>query len=260
LPNAVKGKGGSFPAKCRRPASESSQLDLFPQPERLIPSMDSVVFICGTHGTGKSSIARMLIEEGFHLFHGTSDDHGNPCTTSTYRRQAWRLAQYFADAMELLEQHLACALAERCILDWVCYTETFHRLNWLTSREYKKLMDCWRTLFDREEIKPVNVIYVAPPVDWTKARIIERWNSEKRKWNEADFNYLTALSRMYDEVFCEQHVRQLLRLTTTDSQKRLDLAREFIVSLRFAPERKPVPVPTQGRPSVPSVDTATWLN
>lgn len=253
-------EGGRPPGKRKRARSESSQLDLFSRPEIIIPTMDSVVFICGTHGTGKSSIASALVEEGFHLFRGTSDDHRNPCAKSTYRRQAWRVALYFADAMELLEGQDTCTIAERCILDWVSYTETFYRLNWLSGGDYKELMHYWRTLFAREELKPVNVIYVAPPVDWTKARIIERWNNEKRKWNEGDFNYLETLSRVYDEVFCRERVSHLLRVTATDFQERLDLAKEFLSSLCLAPQKKAVSVPLPGGSSVPSLDKGTWLN
>ncbi len=193
--------------------------------------MNKTIYFSGTHGVGKTTTIRNAAKIfNTRIFNAISDDHRNPCEKDVFNRQAWRLGKYFSDAVHLkdLEMHSdEPILVDRCVYDWLAYTITFQKLGWLSKEEFKKLEDYYKALFD-ETISPKNIIWFDPPYEWSKERILVRWNEEKKKWNEGDFEYLKTLREVYADIYSNNPNINLLRLKSTEIDIRTNEIKEFI--------------------------------
>lgn len=193
--------------------------------------MNKTIFFSGTHGVGKTTTIRNVSKElNALIFNAISDDHRNPCEKDVYNRQAWRLGKYFSDAIHLKDLGMRFGepvLVDRCVYDWLAYTRTFQKLGWLSKEEFKKLEDLYSALFD-ETVFPKNIVWFDPPYEWSKERILIRWNEEKKKWNEGDFEYLKILREVYADIYGNNSNINLLRLKSTDIDVRTNEIKEFI--------------------------------
>lgn len=166
------------------------------------------VYIIGTHGCGKTTTIRELIKRRADtvMFSAVGDDHGNPIVEDVGLRQAFRLGKYFSDAAHLraLERSSVLkpiTLVDRSPIDWLAYTNTFQKQGKIAWSDYCDLEHLFYEMAQAlDEFIPRNIIYFNPPFEWTVERIKQRWNEEKQKWNEGDFEYLRILKTQYDEL------------------------------------------------------------
>lgn len=200
--------------------------------------MEKTIFISGTHCVGKTTTIDSLLERSENSIKYMEDslDHQNPYILDKFKRQIWRLNKYHLDALEISEQSKSMLkrylLVDRCIFDHEAYTRAFYLLNWIQEKELKKIDKVKKILFDYS-ILPKNIIFLFPSEEWTKARIKERWNSEKKKWEEDNFRYLHILRDQYRIVYKrEQSYRNILRITETDKDKRIDKILQFMNKLK----------------------------
>ncbi|MEK9147659.1 MAG: deoxynucleoside kinase [Patescibacteria group bacterium] len=193
--------------------------------------MNKSIFFSGTHGVGKTTTIRNVAKElDILIFNAVSDDHRNPCEKDVFNRQAWRLGKYFSDAVHLKDLGMRFdgpILVDRCVYDWLAYTRTFQKLGWLSKEEFKKLEDYHNALFD-QTISPKNIIWFDPPYEWSKERILIRWNEEKKKWNEGDFEYLKLLREIYADIYGNNPDINVLRLKSTEIDVRANEIKDFL--------------------------------
>jgi len=192
--------------------------------------MAKKIFISGTHGSGKSTTAKTLCQQDdrFVLFQCQDGDHSNPYQ-ECFRRQIWRLGKYFLDALDVLEKSSALGqnqilVVDRCVFDTLAYIETFYQLGWLTTEQHSILLNLYRTYYSNKELIPRNIILFFPSFAWTKRRILDRWNEEKKKWQEGNFDYLALLRKNYQSsynLFAREKVSNILFVKETDMDSRI---------------------------------------
>jgi len=188
--------------------------------------MKKVLFFSGTHGCGKTTtINRIKDSLGFEIFSASDGDHGNPYV-EPYYRQVWRLNKYYLDALNIFEQQKnKFLLADRCVFDHEAYTRTFHILGWLSDEQFDKI-EKLRKVYFTDNFLPQNVVLFFPEEDWTIDRIRNRWNEEKKKWNEGDFNYLRVLREQYYKIYKRE--RNILLVKETDLNLRVKQIKEWL--------------------------------
>lgn len=196
--------------------------------------MEKVIFFSGTHGAGKTTtIEKVRESNGFEIFSSSDGDHGNPYN-DYFPRQVWRLNKYYLDSLEIFNKQEAIEkgkllLADRCVFDHEAYTKAFHLLGWLKDSEYEKIEALRKVYFAEEKFHPRNVIFISPSEEWVRERIIKRWNEEKVKWNEGDFNYLNKLLEQYRKIMeRESSKRDILVVRETDLEERVAAINHFI--------------------------------
>jgi thymidylate kinase len=204
--------------------------------------MKKAVFFSGTHGCGKTTtIEKVSASFGFELFSSSDGDHGNPYG-NPFHRQVWRLNKYYLDALNVLEQQDELAkgllLVDRCVFDHEAYTRAFYSMGWLTHNQYSKIEGLRKVYFDspppvlEKDILPQNIVFFLPPEEWTVNRIKQRWNEEKKKWNEGDFDYLHVLREQYEGIYLVREARRnVLVVTETNLESRVNQINEFLSGL-----------------------------
>ncbi len=196
--------------------------------------MKNVIFFSGTHGVGKTTTIKEISKNlKLNIFNEIADDHRNPCEKDVFLRQAWRIGKYGSDVAHLIDlrnHSKEIILADRCAYDWLAYTRTFYKYNWLTKSEFERLENYFNSLFN-ESFLPKNVIWFNPPFEWSKERILNRWNEEKKKWNEGDFEYLRVLREEFGGVYNSAKGLNLLQVRSIDITERVSEVESFINSV-----------------------------
>lgn len=198
--------------------------------------MHKTVFFSGTHGSGKTTTLDKVCENScFGTYASADGDHKNPYT-DPYPRQVWRLAKYYLDALGILEQESGCSgllLVDRCIFDHDAYTKTFHKKGWLTPEQFQKIEELRAIYFQDRSLLPQNIVVFFPPEEWTINRIKQRWNAEKVKWNEGNFDYLRVLREEYKQIYeREKNSRNILLIETTKIEDRTKAITDFMKKLK----------------------------
>lgn len=183
--------------------------------------------VMGTHGVGKSTTIEELIKlPSISLLESSGDDHGNPIDKSIFLRQLWRLGKYISDYTEAKYtdiDKLSIRLIDRTPYDWEAYTFTFSEQHMLHRRESGKLINIYDSM-ETLGILPEYVIFIHPPYEWTMDRIKNRWNEEKKKWNEDDFTYLLRLRKQYERIAytTSPNITKFLMVEETSLKDRVD--------------------------------------
>ena len=188
--------------------------------------------IMGTHGVGKSTTIKNLLNlPNVEMYEGIGDDHGNPITDPVWARQLWRLGKYISDYTEAkmsdtIPQKIR--LIDRCPYDWCAYTETFRVQDEIDWYSYAKLKHMYNAL-DGLDVLPSHVIFIHPPFKWVVERIKQRWNEEKKKWREDDFEYLKILRGEYERIVRSPRntYTEFLTITETDLKDRLEVITDW---------------------------------
>lgn len=189
--------------------------------------------IMGTHGVGKSTTIKNLLNlPNVEMYEGIGDDHGNPITDPVWARQLWRLGKYISDYTEALTSDTdpqKIRLIDRCPFDWKAYTETFYlqdEISWYHREKFNTIFNTFEGL----EILPPYVIFIHPPYEWVVDRIKQRWNEEKKKWREDDFEYLKTLRRQYELIATEDRLvgrTEFLTITETNLNDRIEIITDW---------------------------------
>lgn len=181
------------------------------------------IYVSGSHGTGKTTLIKdASLNLKMEYYENTSP---NPYKIDIKKRQLWRLLKYNTDE-ELLNTINDRILINRCCVDWLIYTETFRELGWISEADYDFLITKYDELFSRNV--PVNIVFLNPDIDWSKKRIIERWN-EQIKWKEDDFHYYDVLREKYEEVMDEiKKISKVIEITDIDRILRVEKIKVII--------------------------------
>lgn len=155
------------------------------------------IYVSGAHGVGKSTLIDDIVKTTNVKFYENATN--NPYTDDVYQRQLWRLYKYKYDDEMTKNLVNDVVLINRCPLDWVVYTNTFHTIGWLSDNEYEALMQRYHELFGGI-YAPQHVYYLNPDIEWSQERIRERWESTGKKWRETDTVYYQSVRAEYNNV------------------------------------------------------------
>jgi len=192
-----------------------------------------VLYICGPHGTGKSTLIHDLasfnkdrVRE--QIVHVDSDDE--------LTRQVWRIGLHCVEHRENLafvqtQSKDSVVIGDRCFLDDYNYMEAFVKLGWLERAKREDLVDVTERLYEATGTPtPEKFIILLPPFEWNVARIEERWQAgEPAKWCEHNFEYLKAVRSEFAataQLLGKKHVKLI---EETDRTDRVHKVKEFLV-------------------------------
>lgn len=182
------------------------------------------IYVVGSHGVGKTTLIKNAVKAMDVKWY--ENPTKNPHRTDVMRRQLWRLYKYKTDE-EILRTFSGKVLVNRCVMDWVIYTSAFKKLGWLSTNDFNYLMDKYGSLFGND--MPDTIVFLNPPRKWSMERIKERWDDNKKKWREDDFDYYEVLRDVYDDII--QQVGKVTRVVEVNDVRhstRLDAVREVL--------------------------------
>jgi len=189
--------------------------------------LDRIVYFSGVHGSGKSTLVREITKNDGFLEHKRVH---SVKLEDTYIRSVWRLTKYYIEAREQLmlaqTNKNQLILGNRCVYDNFAYMNAFQKLNWVSDEDIKHHSDVFEALFP-ESLLPKTVIHIAPPFDWVRERLNERWQTESKKWREDNFGYLQAVMCAYDKLYSSLSIN-ILRLEETDYKGRINMVSDWL--------------------------------
>ena len=158
---------------------------------------ENKIFISGPHGVGKTTLINDISNKYNIYFY--KNNTKNPYSNDIKRRQLWRLLKYKCDDEIIKTFSNEKILINRCCLDWLIYTNTFKKLNWITIEDYNFLIDQYKKLFENNI--PDKIVFLNPPINWSKERIVNRWKGQSKKWREDNFEYYDNLREEYEKIY-----------------------------------------------------------
>lgn len=180
---------------------------IFKKPETR--ALENVVYICGVHATGKSTIINTLREREPFIVHPRS---GHSTSNDFLERLRYRIKIYQRDALEQLElvkeNPNKIVLGDRSVLDGLAYVDAFLQLGWIDEFGHTELFNLYRELFPRS-LQPRYCIYVAPDLEWTIARMHERWKSEGVRWKDDDPHLLPTAHETFKKLYSDPQVPEI---------------------------------------------------
>jgi len=163
----------------------------------------NIVYVSGTHGSGKSTLIGKLIDAEPTFFH-KFERLDIPKCDETVERAKIRLVRYylhtFYEDANVKEHPTQVLLCDRSALDNIAYMNGFKRLGWITQEQYEQYVQSFEYLFPSEQ-RPKNVVFVNPSLDTTIQHLKTRWQTEPKKWREDNFEYLAAVREGFQELY-----------------------------------------------------------
>lgn len=191
--------------------------------------LDRVVYVSGIHSSGKSTFIKSLCADESCIPYKREHTVN---LQDTYIRAVWRLTKYYIEANEhsvLSEENRdKVVIADRCVYDNFPYVQGFFDLGWVTQEQVEQHRKIYDAMF-LDDLRPQNVIFMCPPVEWVQERLTERWETKEVKWREDNFDYLHAVHSKFIEYY-NSFKGNLLKLEETNLEKRVTLTKEWISS------------------------------
>jgi deoxyadenosine/deoxycytidine kinase len=190
---------------------------------------ERVVYVSGTHGSGKSTLIAKLAntEPGrFLKFDRIPIPKGEGVLERELIRASRHYLQTFHEEQQAHAHPGSIVLGDRCIIDNWGYMNAFLRLGWVTLAEHAQFRQLYDVLFPRER-RPQSIVFLDPPPDVAISNIRKRWaETGEKKWREDNFGYLAAAQDSFRE-FYRTYDGNVLRLATPDLAERVERCREW---------------------------------
>lgn len=193
--------------------------------------MKNIVYVSGSHGSGKSTLIKKLAEKDLGLFLAYSRLVLPEKFQDMHNRNKVRMARYYLHACYLnelaKEKPDKIVLCDRCSYDNIAYIKGFANIGWLSKEDLKNYLRMHDFLIT-EELKPENVIFLNPPLEEVINNIKKRWaETGNKKWKEDDFNYLVAIRKGFEKVYSEADAN-ILEIKYMELEKRVSEAYSWI--------------------------------
>lgn len=197
--------------------------------------MKNVVYVSGSHGSGKSTLIEQLAEEDPKLFIKYPKLVLPEKFQDLHNRNKVRLVRYYLHASYLnelaKEKRGKIILCDRCSYDNMAYIKGFVSIGWLSQEDIKNYLRLHDFLIT-EELKSENVIFLNPPLEEVINNIKKRWaETGKKKWREDNFNYLVAIRKGFEKVYSEADAN-ILEIKYMDLEKRVKESLGWIKNLK----------------------------
>ncbi|MDP2909285.1 MAG: AAA family ATPase [Nanoarchaeota archaeon] len=193
--------------------------------------MNNVVYVSGTHGSGKSTLIKKLAEKDPELFVMYKRLVLPQKFKDLHRRQKIRMARYYLQAHYLdgisKEKPDKVILCDRCSYDNLAYIKGFLNLGWVSAQEFEDYIRMHDFLI-AGNLKPKNVIFLNPSLEEVICNLKKRWaDTGKKKWREDDFDYLTAVKEGFKDVYSGLDAN-VLEVKVMDIDKRVSESYSWI--------------------------------
>jgi len=212
--------------------------ELCPPPPFVFNREDNkrVIYICGPHGVGKSTLMNDL--KFFDRERVREQLTHYDALQEQVTRQIWRAALHCIEHRENLayaqkQPPKSVVIGDRCFLDDIAYIRAFKKLKWMTPKECRNVFSMTDDIYKKSGTpKPEMFILLLPPFEWNKERIEERWNrGEEPKWCELNFDYLQVVREEFSnlaEFIGKKGKQRLVVISETDRLARIKKVKEWI--------------------------------
>ncbi len=191
-----------------------------------------VVYLCGPHGVGKSTLIDDLkqydmgrVKEQIAHMEGLTDN---------VSRQLWRNALHCCEHRENLAYAMtqspkSVVIGDRCFLDDIAYVRACVELGWMEEKYRDGIFDNAEFQYRMSGTpKPERFILLLPPKDWNISRIEERWKEGiPAKWCEKNFHYLGVVRHSFEHL-AMMMPDQITVLDETDRKGRVDKIKRWL--------------------------------
>ena len=192
-----------------------------------------VVYLCGPHGVGKST----LIEDLKHFDMGRVREQiaHMEGLTDNVSRQVWRNALHCVEHRENLWYAMhqppnSVVIGDRCWLDDRAYVNACAELGWITDEHRKGIFANADEVYRMSGTpKPERFIVLLPPMEWNIERIKERWaEGIAVKWCERNFHYLGVVRNQFT-LLANAMADQVEVIEDTTRKGRVDKVKNWLV-------------------------------
>lgn len=194
-----------------------------------------VIYLCGPHGVGKSTLIESLKEDIINIDIVEQIAHMESLS-EMMNRQIWRntlhIIEHRQNLMGAASKPRSFILGDRSTFDDEAYQDAFLKLGWLSQEEYTNVQKLINFTYELTSTpKPCRFIVVLPPYDWNVARLEERWNEgDELKWRENDLAYLVKVREAFEVKAKELPSENVLILRDTDQQIRVHQVKKWLNS------------------------------
>jgi len=192
--------------------------------------MNNVIYFSGSHGAGKTTLIKKLVEKEPELFviHKKLE---LPKSEYPFERQKLRLARYYWDATAQdkfsKNNKNKVLFCDRSVTSSLVYVKSLYELGWLTEKQKDECRMLYEELFHKN-IKPKNIIFLNPSLEETIQNIKKRWKETgKKKWKEDNFEYLKTVKENFEELYKNNDLN-ILELNFMDLEKRIETSYNWI--------------------------------
>jgi deoxyadenosine/deoxycytidine kinase len=161
----------------------------------------SLVFLCGPHGAGKTTLANRL-KELPGVIMPELHTRSIKLHTTPYERIALKTCARALENYELsvvAQQHDGITLGNRCIYDTHAYAMVYRSLGWISHVHREYLEKLTRAAFP-EHLKRPAAIILNPPFETVWQRLQHRWETGEKKWNEDNPDYCREACKAYERI------------------------------------------------------------
>ena len=185
---------------------------------------ENVYFICGMHGSGKTTLCREFLK----LYPEIKTIYYQKCEMTSFQdvfeRQLRRIARFGIDYYRInqlaKENPDAIILCDRCIYDGMCYVKAFHKLKYISQSEYQMLWNMVKSLWGtgkRDQIKSEGkCVFLFTPFAQIRRNLAKRQKLSGPKWNEKNMHYGKVVWQEYNHFFEKQKSYILIKSKTIE--------------------------------------------
>jgi putative hydrolases of HD superfamily len=192
--------------------------------------------VVGVHSSGKTTLINRLIKESSIQL--TDRIVLEIQTDDPFRRAMIRLLKYYFECLDNVRvQHChpeITFISDRCVYDTLAYVDGYFNLGWISQEQKETIINMYSFLFT-SELLPKNIIFLAPPLDWVKAKLKER-SRMVNGWREDNFEYLEAVVKSYNHIFSNNPYKldiKVNKITETKLHKRVQKVKKVLTDFRY---------------------------
>jgi deoxyadenosine/deoxycytidine kinase len=160
----------------------------------------TLLFICGPHGGGKTTLLKRLQQERNDIVIPELETRTPKFHTTPLERirlkACERAIENYETARIAESRPESIVIGNRCIYDGDAYADVYRAHGWITAAEHRGLYSLARQVFPASLHNP-RAIVLNPPFDLVRERLTGRWQSEQRKWREEDLEYCRLACEAY---------------------------------------------------------------
>ncbi|MDD5191876.1 MAG: AAA family ATPase [Candidatus Nanoarchaeia archaeon] len=162
---------------------------------------NNLFFLCGPHGSGKTTLASLLAEKENvlvpELFSRTIKLNTDPKD-----RLVLKICQRSLENFEYLETARRnpdkIVLGNRCIYDQLTYNLVYAYRGWLDKNKVEKYNLLSENLYINSLKEPFAIV-LNPGFDVVKKHLEKRWQEKGKKWREDDWEYDRLACDVYEQ-------------------------------------------------------------
>jgi deoxyadenosine/deoxycytidine kinase len=166
----------------------------------------NVIYLCGPHAAGKSTLIDALAENPVFLLPiletRMSKFHADPFTRIQLKHAQRVIENYETEQIAKINP-ARIVLGNRCNYDTKAYADAYKALGWITHQQHEHVENLRISLWHQTQQK---AIVLNPPYATIESRLTNRWKYSEKKWREEDLEYLHAACKAYEQFRGQQGI------------------------------------------------------